>query len=168
MKAHIAYLKYVLKHKWYVFLGCVKLGVPIHQAIIHDWVKFLPIEWFPYVHQFYNSDGSRRSVRDKSGSYDPNKQADEFKRAWLHHQKQPHHWQSWISIGDGGNLVPLPIPQRFVLELVADWYGAGMAISGTNDLESWFLKNKNKIVLEDGTRYRVQIAIQKFMKIEGR
>lgn len=165
MRAHIAYCCYVLTHKWHVFIGCVALGVPLHQAIIHDWVKFLPIEWGPYVRQFYNSDGSKRQVRDASGSYDPNKQADAFKRAWLHHQRQPHHWQSWISIGDGGNVTPLPIPQRFVLEMVADWYGAGMAISGTRDLERWYLANKDKMILEDGTRYRVQQAIQKAKRV---
>ncbi len=161
MKAHLAYLRYVLTHKYHVFVGCWALGVPLHQAIIHDWVKFLPIEWFPYVRQFYNPDGSKRSVRDATGSYDPNKQADAFKRAWLHHQRQPHHWQAWISIGDRGTLSPLPIPQRFVLEMVADWYGAGMAISGTKDLETWFLANKDKIVLEEGARYRVGQAIQR-------
>jgi hypothetical protein len=160
VRAHFAYLKYVLRHKWFVFVGCRALGVPLHQAIIHDWVKFLPIEWFPYVRQFYNSDGSKRQVRDATGAYDPNKQADAFKRAWLHHQRQPHHWQAWISIGEGGNLSPQPMPQRFVLEMVADWYGAGMAISGTNDLEAWFLANKHKIVLEEGTFYRVTGAIQ--------
>ena len=63
MRGHISYLKYVLRHKWHVFVGCVKLGVPIHQAVIHDWAKFLPVEWFPYVRQFYNPDGSKRSVR---------------------------------------------------------------------------------------------------------
>jgi hypothetical protein len=160
MKAHLAYLKYVCRHKWFVFRGCLLLRVPMHQAIIHDWVKFLPVEWFPYVRQFYNTDGSKRSVRDASGSYDPNAQADAFKRAWLHHQRQPHHWQSWISIGDGGNVTPLPIPQRFVLEMVADWYGAGMAIGGVQDVEPWYLKNKDKIILEDGTRERVQQAIK--------
>ena len=161
MRAHWAYFVYVCRHKWFVFCGCMLLRVPLHQAIIHDWVKFLPIEWFPYVRQFYNADGSKRSVRDASGSYDPNKQANAFKRAWLHHQREPHHWQSWISIGDGGKLSPLPIPQRFVLEMVADWYGAGMAINGKPEFEAWFLSHKDKIVLEDGTRYRVTQAIKK-------
>ena len=159
MRAHLQYLCYVLRHKWYVFLGCLQLGVPLHQAILHDWVKFLPIEWGPYVHRFYNPDGSKRSVRDASGSYDPNKQGDAFKRAWLHHQRQPHHWQAWISIGDAGGLAPLPIPQRFVLEMVADWYGAGRAITGTNDLARWYESNRERIVLEQGTRERVEAAI---------
>lgn len=117
------------------------------------------------MRQFYNADGSKRTVRDSSGSYDPNRQADTFKRAWLHHQKQPHHWQAWISIGDGGNLTPLTIPQRFVLEMVADWYGAGMAINGYNEVEFWYLSNKDKMVLEEETRLRVEKAIQSIKHI---
>lgn len=161
MKAHLKYLIYVLRHKWFVFLGCMWLDVPLHQAILHDWVKFLPIEWPAYVRQFYNPDGSKRIVRDASGSYDPNAQSIAFRRAWLHHQRQPHHWQAWISIGDGGNLVPLSIPQRFVLEMVADWYGAGRAISGTNDLARWYASNRERMILEHGTRVRVEEAIQR-------
>ena len=166
MRAHWAYLRYVLRHKWFVFLGCLHLRVPLHQAIIHDWVKFLPVEWGPYVRQFYNPDGTKRSVRDASGSYDPNKQAAAFKRAWLHHQRQPHHWQAWISIGDGGNLAPLPIPDRFVREMVADWYGAGLAISGTKDLAKWYEANREKIVLEETARARVEGLIAR-MRAEG-
>lgn len=160
MKAHWAYLCYVVRHKWFVFCGCWMLGVPLHQAIIHDWVKFLPIEWFPYVSQFYNTDGTKRNVRDASGSYGPNAQAAAFKVAWLHHQKQPHHWQAWVSIGDAGNLSPVVIPQRFVLEMVSDWYGAGRAISGIVDVEPWYSNNKDKMIIEQTTRCRIEAAIQ--------
>ena len=144
----------------------MRLGVPLHQAIIHDWVKFLPIEWSPYVRQFYHPDGSKRSVRDASGSYDPNKQATDFQRAWLHHQRQPHHWQAHVSIGDSGTLSPLPIPQRFILEMAADWYGAGMAISGANDLESWYLKNKDKMCLHGSARLEIEAAIEKLKSLK--
>jgi hypothetical protein len=160
VKAHFAYLRYVLRHKWFVFVGCLRLGVPLHQAIIHDWVKFLPIEWGPYVRQFYNPDGSKRQVRDASGAYDPTKQAVEFQRAWLHHQRQPHHWQAWLSIGDNGSLSPQPIPDRFVREMVADWYGAGMAISGTNDVAGWYQANGAKMVLHLDTRELVERYLQ--------
>ena len=27
MRAHLAYLSYVLRHKWYVLLECAKLGI---------------------------------------------------------------------------------------------------------------------------------------------
>src|SRR6185295_4192957 len=96
MKRQIAYLHYVLLHKWYVFQAGLKMGIPMRRAVIHDWTKFLPGEWFPYAHQFFNPDGSRRNVRDKSGAYDPNSQPLDFQRAWIFHQRNPHHWQAWI------------------------------------------------------------------------
>ena len=39
MRAHWAYFQYVMRHKRHVFVGCLRLGVPLHQAIIHDWVR---------------------------------------------------------------------------------------------------------------------------------
>lgn len=52
IKANWNYLKYVVRHKWFVFWACRALGVPLWQSIVHDWTKFLPSEWFPYVRYF--------------------------------------------------------------------------------------------------------------------
>lgn len=152
MRAHWAYFQYVMRHKWHVFVGCLRLGVPLHQAIIHDWVKFLPIEWSAYVRQFYNPDGTKRGRGESSTA---------FHFAWLHHQRQPHHWQAWVSIGDGGKLLALPIPQRFILEMVADWYGAGKAISGKNDIAGWYSKMRERILLDPATRVEVEATIER-------
>lgn len=171
MRAHWAYLLYVLRHKWFVFRGCLLLGVPLHQAIIHDWVKFLPVEWFAYVDSFYGHKPTEDEERiTQSMGLTIKTRADikaAFDQAWNHHQKtQPHHWQYWLLITDSDDprVRPLPIPQRFVLEMVADWYGAGMAINGIMDVEPWYLKNKDKIILEDGTRFRVTQAIKKLQR----
>ena len=152
MKAHLNYLKYVLRHKWYVFLACRTMRVSTWRAIIHDWTKLTPLEWTPYVHNFFNKDGTRRSVRDASGAYDPNIQTVEFKKAWLSHQKNKHHYQAWISIGDNGNLEALPIPEKYLREMIADWIGAGMAISGRTDWRPWYEANKNKMILHPEAR----------------
>jgi hypothetical protein len=53
MKAHWKYLVYLMRHKWFVLLACRKLRVPLWRAVVHDWSKFLPSEWFPYV-RFFN------------------------------------------------------------------------------------------------------------------
>lgn len=82
MRAHLRYLRYVVRHKWFVFLEGRKLGLGSGQLIKHDWSKFLPSEWFPYVHFFYGKPGD--SVTSA------------FDFAWLLHQKRnPHHWQWW-------------------------------------------------------------------------
>lgn len=163
MRRHLAYLLYVLRHKWHVAYAGLLLRVPLWQLLIHDWVKFTPAEWPAYARQFYHADGSTRQVRDASGAYDPAAQALAFQRAWLHHQRQPHHWQAWCVIGDRGHVAALPMPDRFVREMVADWYGAGMAISGANDVEGWYLANREKLVLEDATRALVEQTIQRLM-----
>ncbi len=170
VRPHLHYLWYVLRHKWHVYRAGRALGVGWWQLCIHDWTKFLPVEWGAYVRQFYNPDGSRRAVRDASGAYDPNMQSDAFKRAWLHHQRQPHHWQSWVSIGDGGSLVALPMLQRFVREMVADWIGAGLA-QGKPDAAGWYKANQSRMVLHEDTRaevvYWLQVAGQRGIIPQG-
>jgi hypothetical protein len=153
MRAHLAYLKYVLRHKWFVFWACLKTGAGIWLGLIHDLSKFLPREWFPYIKQFYNSDGTKKpSIRDASGAYDPAAQPKEFQEAWLNHQRNRHHWQAWVSIGDGGKLTPILMPKRFLRELIADWMGAGMAQSGKTDPKAFYETNKSKMIFHDQTR----------------
>lgn len=164
MLAHWRYLLYVLKHKWHVFVGCWYLGVPLHQAIIHDWTKFLPREWFAYVAKFYGvypvHDPADPDKWQRRGYFGPTTReiAVAFDIAWNHHQKrQPHHWQYWLLITDSDDprLRALPMPERFVREMVADWYGAGRAITGKKELATWYAKNKDRIILADVTRVRV-------------
>lgn len=88
MKRHLAYLKAVLRHKWFVFLACFHWGVPIWSAILHDWDKFLPDEWFAYARTFYKPDGSKQYAESV-----------DFARAWMLHQhRNKHHWQYWLWI----------------------------------------------------------------------
>jgi len=163
MKAHLAYLKYVLRHKWFVFLHCMRLHVPFWRAVIHDWSKFTPAEWSPYVHSFYNPDGSKRKVRDASGAYDPTKISRELDYAWLHHLRHnPHHWQNWVLLNDEDGYVGLEIPETYVLEMLADWAGAGQAITGKVDPAGWYAKNGHKMILHEKTRQRVEELLQLF------
>ncbi len=92
---HLKYLSYVLRHKWYVFVECCKLGIP-WRGIVHDLSKFLPDEWFPYANYFYAN--PFKPKRNETGYYKPYDTGDEdFDLAWLKHQKRnPHHWQYWV------------------------------------------------------------------------
>lgn len=57
MKDNAKYLIYVIKHKLFVFLAGINTGVPIWALVIHDWQKFTPTEWKPYVANFFGSYG---------------------------------------------------------------------------------------------------------------
>jgi hypothetical protein len=76
-----------------------------------------------------------------------------FDRAWLHHQhRNPHHWQHWVLREDSGATKILAMPPHFVREMVADWMGAGRAITGKWDLPIWYAKNREKIQLHAASR----------------
>ena len=149
---HLAYLQYVLRHKWFVFVECCKLGIP-WLGIIHDWSKFLPSEWFGYVHFFHNPDGTNKQRRDSTGYYKPNDTGNAaFDWAWFWHQKHNrHHWQSWVfplSIeADNPPLRVKAIPDRYRREMLADWRGAGRA-QGRPDVRAWWIANKGKMLLD--------------------
>lgn len=40
MHFHLRYLSYVLRHKWYVAVAGIALGVPLWRLVLHDWTTF--------------------------------------------------------------------------------------------------------------------------------
>jgi len=162
LRAHWAYLKVVLRHKWFVLLASRQMGVPLWIAFIHDLSKFSPAEWNAYVHHFYNPDGTKRDTRDKSGAYNPVEQKEAFQLAWLHHQRNPHHWNAWASIGDYGELVWLPIPEVYLREMVCDWIAAGLAYSGKADPVGWYFVQQYKINMHEDSRRRLEELLQEY------
>jgi len=148
MKAHLEYASYVARHKWFVFVAGLKTGAPIWRLLIHDWSKLTLAEWGPYVRSFYGTEGRTPEVRAA------------FNAAWLHHQhRNPHHWQHWLLREDDGPTVALEMPPKLIREMVADWMGAGRAITGKWEVGSWYAANRDKIVLAEGTRVLVDLLI---------
>jgi hypothetical protein len=142
LRRHLSYLKYVIRHKWFVWQASRKIGAPLWQALMHDLSKFRPSEWTPYACTFYKSDGSKQ--------YD---ETPEFNRAWLLHQhRNPHHWQHWLLRMDKGDVFAVEMPRLDALEMVADWMGAGRARTGKWECAEWYAKNRDKIILHDKTR----------------
>lgn len=147
MRKHWKYVKYLALHKWFVFLAGRKVGVSLWQLLIHDWSKLLPSEWLPYAIWF---------------SGEPHKDGDElaFNRAWLLHQnRNPHHWQFWLLTYDRGDTEVLEMPDKYVREMVADWAGAGRAITGKWEPGTWYLKNRDKMKLHPKTRAKVEFYL---------
>lgn len=223
LKPHWLYLKYVIRHKYFVFVAGRALGVSRWRLIKHDWSKFLPSEWFAYVNYFYGMSkeeltvgsnvwvncmdgfsGLARVIAARGGQefeqshykvkmlpvksdacVDPLEQefwahdweldfnhpevnnehtqrvSYAFDRAWLKHQhRNDHHWQHWTLRQDSGEVKPLYIPVQPCLEMVADWLGAGRAITGSWEADTWYQKNRDVIVLHEMTRPTVELYIQ--------
>ncbi len=136
------YLWYVLRHKWYVFVECCKLGIP-WLGIVHDLSKFLPSEFAPYARYFYGDyptghTGSKRRTREQVKA--------SFDMAWLYHQnRNRHHWQYWIL-----RPVCLPMPDRYRREMLADLRGG--EAQGRDTVQKFYGEHKHEIKLHPDTR----------------
>lgn len=154
---HLTYLRYLIRHKWFVLFECWKRGLYLH-GIVHDLSKFRPSEWFPYVEYFCTD---RRSTEwfDMQAKWGCAELApwgesveDWFNLAWLKHQhRNPHHWQYWILRNDDGSMFPLPMPQKYLTEMLCDWIGAGKA-QGKPDTAAWYQANAHKMLLRQEQR----------------
>lgn len=154
---HLRYLSYVLRHKWFVFVECRKMGM-WWQGIIHDWSKFLPCEWFAYANHFHGE--KKGTQRDKTGYYKPTDTGDpDFDLAWLHHaNSNPHHWQWWTQVTDNHKIKAFDMPEWAISEMIADWRGAGRA-QGKPDIRKWYRTNKDKMALSVYTRARLELKL---------
>lgn len=146
-RAHARYASYVARHKWFVFVAGLRVRAPLWRLVIHDWSKLTPAEWTPYVNRFFAGNAGKE---DKSG--DP----DEFHRAWTHHwHLNPHHWEHWLRASGE----PMEMPEHFIREMVADWMGAGRAITGRWEVHEWYEQTKAKQRLHPATRERVETLL---------
>ncbi len=151
MKRHVAYLRYIIRHKWFVFVASRKTGCSIYRAIVHDLSKFLPSEWVPYANTFYTKQGGKQYIPHL-----------DFDKAWLHHQHcNKHHWQHWILQEDDGDIKHLEMPEKYVREMVADWAGAGKAITGKWEVKEWYANN-NKMNIHGNTLKLIEVLLERF------
>jgi hypothetical protein len=158
MKKFFLYTKNLLRHKYFVFLEACKLGIPLI-GLFHDSSKFLPDEFLPYARYDFT----------KFGKNPPEIQS-AFNLAWLKHQKRnKHHWQHWLLINDSGRALFLSggwlkqveaqaMPRKRILEMVADWRGAGRAY-GNSDAVAWYMNNEEKMILHPATKAFVEYLL---------
>jgi hypothetical protein len=170
-KAILRYLWYVVRHKWWVVVAGVVLmrrgkvrlseALPfVWRLLVHDLSKLRPSELFSYAAYFHTNIRSVECGRLRAEFGLPERAPqgaclkDHFNRSWLKHQRRnDHHWQYWLLKEDGGGAAsPLPVPRVAVLEMVADWMGAGRAIAGKWEVKDWYYRNRLVIDLHHETR----------------
>jgi hypothetical protein len=155
-KRHWAYLKYVMRHKYFVFIGARQCGCSLWRCLVHDISKFSPDEWFGYAKTFYAENGE--------GQYKP---GHDFDISWLKHQhRNLHHWQYWLLRMDNGATIPQEMPIKYVREMIADWMGAGRAITGEWEVFEWYNNNRHKMVFHPKTEDQIDsiLNIVKYYK----
>jgi hypothetical protein len=145
---YFQYLKYLLRHKYFVFKECTKRGF-IWRGLIHDFSKFLPNEFISYAKYFYG----------KYPSYIQSNVETQMNYAWLKHQKlNKHHWQYWVLMNDDGTIQPLEIPYKYLVEMLCDWIAVGKNF-GSNP-KVWYYENKEHIVMHENSRQLLELLLK--------
>ncbi len=120
VKKFFGHLGTVLKHKWWVYQYAKLLGIP-WRGLIHDMSKFHPVEFWESVRYWTGTSSPIPRCKADKG----------YSLAWQHHKgHNPHHYEYWVDNLDQGG-VPIKMPWKDLLELVADYLGAGKAYNGS-------------------------------------
>lgn len=150
MGMYSKYAQYLHRHIRYVRIVGRRIGVPSLQLAMHDASKWRPDEFFPYAHKFYGS----QHVTDAEVRIRELR----FQHALLrHYHRNPHHWNHYVLL-TGGSISALQMPRRYVLEMLADWAGAGLAQGSTN-MHDWYDTNREKLVLHPHTASLIEYLL---------
>jgi hypothetical protein len=166
MRAHWRYLKYVLRHRRFVAQAARRYGVP-WLGFLHDWSKFLPSEWFPYVRRFYGgphrpwaefSNYEKQNHHDAAWRLSAEGVKESFDRAFHAHQRRNKHHPGYYVLYTHPQIVCLPMPERYVREMLADWDGARLAGAdgAKGSTQEWYRENGARLPLHPETRALVE------------
>ena len=105
------HLKTVITHKHYVFIHCVKAGIP-WQGIVHDMSKFSPAEFIPGVRFFQGDKSPNVGEREAFG----------YSLAWMHHKgRNKHHFEYWNDLNiELKRYAPVKMPEKYLIEMFCD------------------------------------------------
>ncbi|MDD3269907.1 MAG: DUF5662 family protein, partial [Syntrophomonadaceae bacterium] len=109
-------------------------------------------EFIAYANCFYANHHGAEQINT------PNSE-ESYAMAWLVHQKRNrHHWQWWVLYGEVNGPSAIAMPDQYIKEMVADWWGAGRA-QGQPDIINWYQANYCKMLLHQSTRERVEYLL---------
>lgn len=145
----IAYILYILKHKFYVWLMCFRMWL-YRQWLTHDLSKFLTSEFIPYYKRFQLKQNNN-----------------DFNYAWMsHYRRNKHHRQHRVEIIDWWSLVPQDMPEKYIKEMLCDWRWFGRSFTKLDNwLEDWsevrsyYAKRWYWMILSHKTREYIEIFL---------
>ena len=117
------HFKTITHHKWLVMLGCFKVGL-YRQGITHDLSKYTPTEFWNGARYFQGTRSPNAAEREDKG----------YSEAWMHHKgRNRHHYEYWQDVNlRSGIYEPVPMPRKYLVEMVMDRRAASMIYKGKN------------------------------------
>lgn len=155
MKKYLLHFKTITKHKYYVAIECFKVGL-YWQGIIHDLSKYSCTEFFISA-KFYQGKSSPIEAEIIKNGYS---------LAWLNHKnKNKHHFQYWIHYNKG-EIKPVDMPNKYILEMACDFIGAGKAYNNvsndTSEPLKYWKEKIDKTFISEKTIYQFESILTQY------
>lgn len=137
----------VVPHKIAVFQSGIELSR-------NQWFEKLYIDKAQFIENLWLHDISKFSANESFGyafhDFKSKEYSLSFEMAWHHHKQfNAHHPEHWLNANRSGILDVLPMPKIYIVEMIADWIGAGRTYGST--LEEWLPKNIQKFKWHEKT-----------------
>ena len=108
----IQHFKTITYHKILVMKGCFAVGL-YKQGILHDLSKYLWVEFLVGATYYQGNRSPNNAEREMNGC----------SMSWIHHKgRNKHHYEYWFDYQEGsqGGMVPIPMPNCYVVEMLMD------------------------------------------------
>ena len=155
IKNFFGHLRTVNSHRHMVMLHCFKAGI-FRRGLLHDLSKYSPTEFIPGVLYFQGSRSPNERERELKGA----------SSAWMHHKgRNRHHYEFWTDYSiQTKRMEPMPMPTRFVLEMLADRMAAskvykGEAYTDSSPLE-YYQQASDHMLIHPKTRKQLEFLLR--------
>lgn len=143
------HFKTITYHKYLVAKGCFRVGL-YRQGILHDLSKYSPEEFRVGARYYQGMRSPNDAEREEKG----------YSRAWMHHKgRNRHHYEYWMDYSaepdKRGCIVPVPMPDRYLAEMIMDRIAASKVYKGKNYTDAapleYYLTGKKKDLIHPQT-----------------
>ena len=123
----LGHFKTITKHRHKVIRNCFKAGI-FWQGLRHDLSKYSPTEFIPGAKFYLGTRSPNEKEREVYG----------YSMACMHHKgRNKHHFEYWYDYSSKEKrYVPVPMPERYLLESFCDRIAASKVYKGENYVDS--------------------------------
>ena len=148
------HFKTITKHKLLVMEGCFKVGL-YWQGITHDLSKYSATEFRNGVKYYLGTRSPHIAEREDKG----------YSEAWMHHKgRNRHHFEYWRDVNlRSGVYEPVPMPRKYLVEMVMDRRAAGMVYKGKDYTDAspyeYFINSAERVWIHPKTHGELEFLL---------
>lgn len=136
MNKALSHFLTINKHRRLVRKNCFKVGL-YWQGLTHDLSKYSPSEFIVGAKYYQGYRSPNNAEREAIG----------YSSSWLHHKgRNKHHYEYWIDYSSehkNGSVVPIKMPDKYLVEMVMDRIAASKVYKGADYTDSCPLEYLN-------------------------